>query len=81
MDSILILAFFSSGLPEKNRRVATFFKSVHFSSLIRYNPRAPLKNEHYFCNCKTTRGSNTRPMRNWSSSSSVRAKIDSKNVL
>lgn len=34
MDSILILVVFSSGLPEKSKRVATFFKSVHFYVLI-----------------------------------------------
>lgn len=34
MDSILILVVFSSGFIEKSKRVATFFKSVHFCVLI-----------------------------------------------
>ena len=48
MDSILILAFFSSGLLEKNRRVATFFKSVHFSCFVRHGPHAPRKKRTLF---------------------------------
>lgn len=77
MDSILILVVFSSGFPEKNERVATFFKSVHFCVLIGSVGSCL----DYDCSCSTTRGSKILPMRNRSNSSSDRAIIVSKNEL